>query len=37
MAKKTGASDAKGIATITEYILVYVKDYAVMDSVLIKL
>lgn len=31
--KKTGASDAKGIATITEYILVYVKDYAVMDSV----
>lgn len=31
--KKTGASDAKGIATITEYILVYVKDYAIMDSV----
>ena len=31
--KKTGASDAKGIATITEYILVYVKDYAGMDSV----
>lgn len=31
--KKTGASDAKGIATITEYILVYVKDCAVMDSV----
>ena len=31
--KKTGASDAKGIATITEYILVYVKDYAVMDFV----
>jgi adenine-specific DNA-methyltransferase len=24
--KKTGASDAKGIATITEYILVYMKD-----------
>ncbi len=24
--KKTGASDAKGIATITEYILVYVKE-----------
>lgn len=31
--KKTGASDAKGIATITEYILVYVKDCSVMDSV----
>lgn len=25
--KKTGASDAKGIATISEYILVYIKSY----------
>lgn len=27
MEKKTGASDAKGIATISEYILVYIKSY----------
>lgn len=31
--KKTGASDAKGIATITEYILVYVKDIRRADRI----
>lgn len=31
--KKTGASDAKGIATISEYILVYVKKYEKINSI----
>ena len=31
--KKTGASDARGIATITEYILVYVKDIRRADQI----
>lgn len=33
MEKKTGASDAKGIATISEYILVYVKKYEKINSI----
>ena len=35
--KKTGASDARGIATITEYILVYVKDIRRADRFSIKI
>ncbi len=34
--KKTGASDAKGIATITEYILVYCKDRTYYESAFTK-
>lgn len=34
--KKTGASDAKGIATITEYILVYCKNYQVFEDIFTK-
>lgn len=34
--KKTGASDAKGIATITENILVYIKDTNMINTVFTK-